>query len=156
MGNGHAWRVLLAIAAGHLALALPGCSSTPKPVEACLRVNASPNLNLYDGQPHVVTLYLFPLSSTVGFEQTGVGDLLGGATPPGVEGSPVHVLIAPGESKKKFEDFFPSSTTQIGVVADYYRSPVDPEGVRRQIVPARCGWWRKPKLRLSAKDLYRE
>jgi type VI secretion system VasD/TssJ family lipoprotein len=148
--------VPLAVVGCFLALALPGCSSTPKPVEACLRVNASPNLNLYEGQPHVVTLYLFPLSSTVGFEQTSVDDLLGGATPPGVEGSPVHVAVVPGEVKKKFEDFFPASTTQIGVVADYYRSPVDPEGVRRQIVPARCGWLRKPKLRLSAKDLYRE
>ena len=155
MGNRHISRTLLVLAVGALALGLAGCSSTPKPVEACLRVDASPHLNLYDGQPHVVTLYLFPLSSSVGFEQTSVDDLLGGATPPGVEGAPVHLSIAPGELKKTFEDSFPPATTQLGLVADYYRSPVDPEGSRVQIVPARCGW-RKPKLRLSARDLYRE
>jgi type VI secretion system VasD/TssJ family lipoprotein len=138
-----------------LAAAGGGCSSVPKPERACLEFRASPNLNLYDGQAHALTVYLFPLASSVGFERTPPEDLLGGATPPGVLGGAVHLTIAPGEEEREFEDLFPASTAQIGVVADYYRAPGDPEGTRMQVVPARCGW-RTPELTLTAKDIYLE
>jgi type VI secretion system VasD/TssJ family lipoprotein len=145
-----------AVAAGVLALlCLPGCASRGRPAKACLVFSASDNLNLYDGQPHALTVYLYPLASGQGFEQANVDDLLGGATPPGVLAPPSPITIAPGEEKRSFEDLFPSQTTQIGVVADYYRAPGDPEGTRTQVVPARCGM-RKPKLVLSAKDVYRK
>lgn len=143
-----------AAALGMLAL-LPACASSNKPVEACVVFSASSNLNLYDGQPHALTVYLYPLASSQGFQQANVDDLLGGATPPGVLAPPSPITIAPGEEKRSFEDLFPSQTTEVGVVADYYRAPGDPEGTRTQVVPARCGM-RKPKLALSAKDIYRK
>ena len=143
---------LAALLAGMLAM---GCASGPKSVKGCVRFNASENLNLYDGQPHVVTIYLYPLASVLGFQQASVDDLLGGATPPGVLSNPVALTVAPGEEDRVFEDLFPAQTIQLGVLADYYRAPGDPEGARMQVVRARCGW-RKPKLVLSAKDLYLE
>jgi len=144
------------LVAGLLALlCLPACASRSRPTRACVVFSASSNLNLYDGQPHALTVYLYPLASSQGFEQANVDDLLGGATPPGVLAPPSPITIAPGEEKRTFEDLFPSQTTQIGVVADYYRAPGDPEGTRTQVVPARCGM-RKPKLALSAKDVYRK
>jgi type VI secretion system VasD/TssJ family lipoprotein len=127
------------------------CASTTKPREVCLRYEASPNLNIYDGQPHAVTLYLYPLAATAGFEQASIEDLLGGSTPPGVLSSPVHFPISPGQGGK-FEDLFPGTTAQIGVVADYYRAAGDAEGTRRQVIPADCGWF-PPTLVLSPTDL---
>ena len=82
-------------------------------------------------------------------------ELLAGATPPGVLSSPRRITVAPGDDGRKFEDRFPDSTRQLGVIADYYRAPGDEPGERRQVVPARCGF-RTPKLELAAKDLYLE
>lgn len=156
IGNGLAgpqgtW-VALAAAAATLAVA-SACGGGPGPQEACLRFDSSPNLNLYDGQPHVVTLYIYPLSSTAGFQRATIDDLLGGATPYGVLGKPVHLTIAPGEVAREFEDLFPMETTHVGLVADYYRTAGDPEGTRRQVVEAKCGRG-KPKVTLSTKDMY--
>ena len=84
-------RSAVALATG-LALALGlavACSGPPKPRDVCLQVLASPNLNLYDGQAHAVTVYLYPLISPLGFEQARVDDLLEGASPPGVAGHTV-------------------------------------------------------------------
>lgn len=135
-----------------MGLAAAGCAGgPPKPREVCIEYAASPNLNIHDGQPHVVTVYLFPLASTAGFEQASVGELLGGATPPGVVSSPVHFPVSPG-AQGEFEDLFPASAVQVGVVADYYRAPGDPEGTRRQVVPAKCGFF-PPKLVLAPSDL---
>lgn len=131
------------------------CSSRPKPKEACLRLNAAANLNYHDNQAHTLTLLVYPLSSTVGFEQTAVEEMLDGATPPGVEGAPTQVAIKPGEEDRHFEELFPAETIFLGVIANYYRAPGDPEGRRTQVVPARCGW-RTPRLTLAAKDVYRD
>jgi type VI secretion system VasD/TssJ family lipoprotein len=133
-----------------------GCASGSKPQRACLKLDASANLNYHSGQAHVLTVYFYPLASPLGFERANVDDLLGGDTPPGVLAPPASATIRPGEQGRKFEDVFPSETNQIGVIADFYRSPGDPEGARRQVVPARCGWLRKPKLAFSARDLYRK
>lgn len=143
-----------ALALGMLAaagLAWVACASTPEPRKVCIRYTASPNLNLYDGQPHAVTVYLYPLATTAGFEQASVEDLLEGATPPGVASSPVHFPVSPGQ-EGRFEDLFPGTTAQIGVVADYYRAPGDAEGTRRQVVPAKCGFF-PPTLVLSPSDV---
>ncbi len=129
------------------------CSSRPKPVDACLRLDAATNLNFHNGQSHTLTLLAFPLSSPVGFEHTRVEELLAGATPPGVEGSPIQFAIKPGEQDREFEELFPAGTLFLGVIANYYRAPGDPEGSRKQVVPARCGW-RTPRLSLAAKDVY--
>ena len=127
------------------------CGSTPEPVEACLDIQASPSLNLYDGYPHAVTLYIYPLKSALGFRQMAVGDLLEGAPLPNGEGARVPITISPGEVRSLAETFAPS-TTHVGIVVDYYRAPGDPEGTRKLIVGARCGRGR-PSLTLSPRNV---
>lgn len=127
------------------------CNSTPKPVEACLNIQASPNLNLYDGNPHAVTLYLYPLKSALGFQQMAVDDLLEGASIPNGEGTRVPVTINPGEARSLTETYSPA-TRFIGVIVDYYRAPGDPEGARKLIVEASCGRGR-PSLVLSPRNV---
>lgn len=136
-----------------IALLASGCAKPPPTATAaCLEVSASPNLNFYDGQPHVIVLYLYPLSSPAGFEQASVEDLLGGAAPPGVLGPRHEITIGPGQTST-LEQSFPLNTTQIGVVADYYRAPGDAAGTRKATVPARCGKSGLPSAVLSARDL---
>lgn len=112
---------------------------------------ASPNLNLFDERAHAVTLYLYPLVSPLGFEQTSVSDLLEGESPPGLAGPRVPVTVAPGESRV-LEEAFPQNASHTGILADYYRAPGDPEGTRHAVVPARCGR-DTPRVTLSAHDL---
>jgi len=115
---------------------------------------ASENLNLFDGDPHPLTVYVYPLSSSAGFKQINVENLLEGERPAGVIAPPVPITISPGE-ERQFQEMFPTGTIQLGILADYYREPADPEGRRTQVVPARCGL-RKPKLVLSPKDVYQK
>lgn len=142
-----AWTWLLC-----LALWLHGCASASAPKKACISFDVVDTLNLYDGRPHPLTLYIYPLSTTEGFEQTGADDLLAGARPAGVLAPPTPLTVEPGEQKIAFQDLFPVDTHHIGVVADYYRAPDDAEGSRRAVVPARCSIL-KPKLELSSSDL---
>ena len=138
-----------------MSLLLPlGCASGGKPKNACVVFYASANMNLYDGEAHPITVYLYPLGSSAGFEQTNVDDLLEGEMPPGVLAPPIPITVSPKE-KQSFQEMFPAQTAQLGVLADYYRAPGDPEGIRTQVVAARCGL-RKPKLVLSPKDVYRK
>ena len=123
-----------------------------KPREACAELAASANLNLYDGEPHPITVWVYPLSSSSAFGQTSAAELLEGKLPAGAVAPAVPITIAPGE-KRTFEEVFPAETQQLGLLADYYRAPGDPEGTRTQIVEARCGRG-KPKLVLSPKDIY--
>lgn len=141
---------IVAALCGAAALACGG-SGAPEPRRACINVEASPNLNLYDGQAHAVTLYLYPLVGTLGFEQASVSDLLEGASPPGVAGPRVPVTVSPSE-ERSFEEAFPETAVYMGIVADYYRGPNDAEGSRRAVVPARCGF-RTPTITLSPQDL---
>jgi type VI secretion system VasD/TssJ family lipoprotein len=133
---------------------LVGCASRGKPRKACAVFQASDNLNLYDGEPHPITVYVYALSSPAGFEQATVADLLEGDLPGGVLQPPVPITVSPDE-KRSFSEMFPAETSQLGILADYYRAPGDPEGTRTQVVRARCGL-RKPKLVLSPKDVYRK
>lgn len=132
--------------------AVVGCRSASKPRESCAVFYASERLNLYDGVSHPITVYVYPLSSSSAFEQTPVVELLEGSTPAGAVAPAVPITVAPGE-KRSFQETFPAATRQLGILADYYRAPGDPEGTRTQVVPARCGL-RKPKLTLSPKDVY--
>lgn len=145
---------------GHLLLVLLGSAcwlgacggGVPEPVRACLTVQASPNLNLYEGQPHAVTLYLFPLTGTLGFEQVSVPELIGGLVPPGAAGAPIPITVAPGE-QRAFEEALPAAAVYVGIVADYYRDAGDEEGTRRVVVPARCGLFSETKIALSPHDV---
>lgn len=156
--HGFGWRLipLPVLAALVAAVVGAGCASSTKPRRACIKVEASDNLNFHNGQSHVLTVYFYPLASSSGFEQANVDDLLRGETPPGVLAPPASTTIRPGDKKRQFEDVFPGETSHIGVIADYYRAPGDPEGARRQVVKAKCGWFGKPKLVFSARDLYRK
>jgi len=140
----------LALAVGLAA----GCGGAkmPKPRDVCLQVTASPNLNLYDGQAHAVTVYLYPLISPLGFEQARVEDLLEGANPPGVAGPPVPITVGPGE-QKEFKEAFPQTAAYMGIVVDYYRAPGDAEGSRRAVVPAACSMFSSQAITLSPQDL---
>jgi predicted component of type VI protein secretion system len=100
----------------------------------------------------VVQVSLFPLASTAGFEKASIEDLLGGAPLTGAVTGPVQITVAPGDAGKKFADHFPGTTAQIGVVANFYRAPDDPEGERRQIVPAKCGFF-PPTLTFTAHNM---
>ena len=121
-------------------------------MRACLNVEASPNLNLYEGQPHAVTLYLFPLTGTLGFEQASVPDLIGGLTPPGSAGPAIPITVGPGE-KRAFEEALPPAAVHVGIVADYFRDAGDEEGTRRVLVPAHCGLFSQTKVTLSPHDV---
>ena len=129
-----------------------GGGGAPKPRGACIGVVASPNLNLYDGQAHAVTLYLYPLTGTLGFEQASVQDLLEGHSPPGAAGPPVSLTVGPGE-QLEFEEALPPSAVYVGIVADYYRAPGDPEGRRRAVVPAKCSLLSTQRISLLPQEL---
>ena len=127
------------------------CGGTPKPAVFCMEIQASPDLNLYNGQPHVVVLYIFPLKSQSDFERLTADELLGGVTAPGID-APRQITVAPGQ-RIPFEETFPPMTTQVGLVADYYRRPGDPEGTRKAVAAAECGMFGKTSVILSARDM---
>jgi len=140
------------VALAVLGVMASGCAGGPKAKNSCANFYASKNLNMHNGEPHPITVYVYPLSTPAGFQQTSSEDLLGGATPDGVLAPPVPITISPGE-KHKFAEVFPNRTNHLGLLADYYRAPGDPKGTIVQVVPARCGMF-KPKLVLSPKDIY--
>jgi len=117
-----------------LVLALPGCfggGSSAEPERLCLEIDASKELNLFDGQPHVVVLHFYPLENATAFQATDVRDLIRGAKPAGVAGESWQTVALPGQ-KLKLTEPLPPKTTQLGIVADYYHGP------SRVIVPTKC------------------
>ncbi len=146
-----------ALVAGLAWAAVAGCGGAemPKFRDVCLQVEASPNLNLYEGQAHAVTVYLYPLTSPLGFKQASAQDLLGGARPPGMAWPPIPISVSPGLQKEfEFKKGFPKTAAYMGIVADYYREPGDPEGDWHDVVPATCGWFSSPALTLSSQNLF--
>ncbi len=129
-----------------------GCGTKPEPVEACIELEANPNLNLFDRQPHPATLYLYPLNQRLGFEQMGVNDLLEGKEPPGKVGERIPTVVNPGE-RRVIEALFPDNTVYIGIVVDYYRAPGSQEGNRRVVLEADCGWG-EPTVVLGPRDVF--
>jgi len=129
-----------------------GCASTPKPRKSCIVLEASEELNFYDGVPHPVTVYVYALATPEGFEGARPDDLLVGAKPAGVLQPPVPITVQPGE-QHSVQELFPADTHQLGLLADFYRAPNDPMGSLTQVVPARCGL-RRPKLVLSQSDIH--
>lgn len=146
-----AWLLALSL----LVVCAPGCTTSVAPKKACLVVEPTETLNLYDGQPHPLTLFIYPLSGAEGFEQTHPDVLLAGARPPGVVAPPVPFTVEPSDLERTFQELVPTETTHLGVIADYYRAPGDPEGDRSRVVPAKCGLF-KPRITLSSNDLLAE
>ncbi len=114
-----------------LALVSVSCAGGGKPAEVCLALAASPNLNSFDGQAHVVVVSFYPLQNISAFNTTDPVDLLSGAKPPGLTGDPWEVTVHPGEIRK-LEEKLPRDTVFIGLVADFYSGP------SRTVVEADC------------------
>jgi type VI secretion system VasD/TssJ family lipoprotein len=136
---------------GLLPALLAGCGGAPGPVSFCMDVQASSDLNFYDGQPHVVALYIYPLRSQADFQNLTVEELLGEASAPGMD-PPRQITVGPGQTLP-FEDVLPPMTTSVGLVADYYRRPGDPEGSRKLVLAAECGRFGRQAVTLSAREL---
>jgi type VI secretion system VasD/TssJ family lipoprotein len=149
------WAAVVGAAIAALALGGGTGCATSAVRESCIRLQASPDLNTYDGQPHVVVLTIYPLQSSLGFNQASSSDLVRGTKPEGLAGNSLQYTVQPGESRM-FREEFPGTTRDVGLVADYYRAPGDPEGSRKVVVPAKCGWWSKPRVVLAPRDLLRE
>jgi type VI secretion system VasD/TssJ family lipoprotein len=143
------WLLGAAIACSNLA-----CSKPPPPTatQVCFTLNASPTLNYYDGQSHVVVLYVYPLESALAFDAANVEDVLGGGALAGAVGKPREITVAPGQ-QVTFDEQFSLATTHVGLVADYYRAPGDPPGTRKASIAAKCAKESRPTVVLSARDL---
>jgi type VI secretion system VasD/TssJ family lipoprotein len=141
-----------------IATGMEGCKSCndvpPKPyAEVCFTLNAGANLNFYDGQSHVVVLYVYPLDSALAFDAANVEDLVGGSGLSGALGKPRELTVAPNQ-EIAFNEQFPLNTTHIGLVADYYRAPGDPPGTRKASLAAKCPEeGPRPMVALTARDL---
>ena len=83
---------------------------------------ASPNLNTFDGQPHVIAVPVLPLQNSSAFRASDPLDLLNEARPPGLTGDPWEVTIYPGEVKT-LQETLPRDTVYLGVLADFYNGP---------------------------------
>jgi type VI secretion system VasD/TssJ family lipoprotein len=136
------------------AVLLTACQT---PGKACFELSADRNANLYDGQAHSTVVYLYPLSSTLEFEQVPAQQMLNGRPPTGMLASaPVTQQILPGE-KKSIEYQFPEMTKHVGIVADLYREQGDAEGLRKVAIPAACGMFSSPaRVAVGPRDVVRQ
>ena len=136
-----AWLVLCGVVLVGLA-----CAGGPSPSSMCLGVTASPKLNLYENEPHVVVLKFYPLQNAAPFQAADAQDLIKGKKPAGLTGDPWEATVLPGQSLD-FSEQLPRDTANVGIVADFF------SGASRAVVPAKCGMFGKPKIVLSASDL---
>jgi type VI secretion system VasD/TssJ family lipoprotein len=131
---------------------LSGCALREQVRRVCVDVEASENLNFYEGKAHSLTVLVYALSDQTGFQAVPISELLAGHVPSGVLEPPVPFTIEPGTTMS-LEHVFPAATRSIGLVADYHRLPDRVEEVaqtseRRIVLPSRCGFL-APRLRLS-------
>jgi len=122
------------------------------PTHLCHELRAAKDLNLFDGQAHVVVVHFYPLQNATAFAATNARDLIRGTKPAGVAGEPWQTTVRPGQTVKLGEKL-PPETADLGIVADYYRRPNDPPGTRRVVLPAECGMFGNPQVRLSPTDI---
>lgn len=127
-------------------LLLTSCASSPSPAEMCLSIEASPNLNQFDGAPHVVVLYFYPLQNLMAYRQTDPVELLNGGRPPGLTGDPWEITILPG-AVRELEETLPLNTRFVGILADFYNGP------SQAVVEAACPMFGSQTVVLSASDV---
>ncbi|MBW2281807.1 MAG: type VI secretion system lipoprotein TssJ [Deltaproteobacteria bacterium] len=132
--------------AAGLAVLLLSCASSPSPPEVCLTLEASPNLNQFDGSPHVVVVYFYPLQNLMAYRQTDAVELLDGGRPPGMTGDVWEITVMPGATRD-LEEVLPQNTRYIGVLADFYSGP------SQAVVEAECPTFGKPTIVLTASDV---
>jgi type VI secretion system VasD/TssJ family lipoprotein len=128
------------------ALLALACASGPEPAEMCLDIDASPKLNLYEGEPHVVVLKFYPLQNVAAFQAADAQELLNGKKLAGVTGDPWEATVLPGQ-KLELAERLPRDTASVGIVADFF------SGASRAVVSAKCGMFGSPGVVLSASDL---
>lgn len=142
MGSASPATPMRAAAVALLAAAL-GCKSAPTgPPRLCLNIEATSTLNLHDGEPHAVVLYLYPLDNATAFQETDASELLGSATTlVGMTGRRWDRTIIPGEARA-VQEHLPERTQFVGLVADFY------DGPRKELVRPRCEKDEKKQRRL--------
>ena len=120
-----------------------------KPPEICLSVEASSNLNMFDGEAHVVVLYFYPLQNAQAFTSSDPQELLGGERVPGTTGDAWEITVFPGATQELREKL-PRDTEYVGVLADFYAGP------SRTVVEADCGTFSQTAIVLSSSDVQAE
>lgn len=130
-------------AAVALVAALLACKSTPAgPPRLCLDLEATSTLNLHDGEPHAVVLYLYPLENATAFQETDASELLVSSTTlVGMTGRRWDRTIIPGEARA-VQEHLPERTQFVGLVADFY------DGPRKELVRPQCDDNAKKRRRL--------
>jgi type VI secretion system VasD/TssJ family lipoprotein len=130
------------------ALLLGGClfGGSAEAPRICLDIEASANLNQFEGQPHVVVLYFYPLQNQTAFMAANPRSLVNGDKPGGITGDRWEATVLPGQ-RVELEEQLPRDTVYVGVVADFYRTP------SRAVLSPSCGIFGGEKLVLSATDL---
>ncbi len=108
-----------------------GIGGDDGPQRLCHELRAAKDLNLFDGQPHIVVVHFYPLENATAFEASNARDLIRGAKPAGVAGEPWQTTVLPGQTLRLGEKL-PPDTADLGIVADYYRGP------SRIVVSASC------------------
>jgi type VI secretion system VasD/TssJ family lipoprotein len=129
-----------------VAVCLLGCRSNGEPAAVCVNIDASPNLNLFSGDPHVVVVYFYPLQNVMAFRQTDAVDLLDGKRPPGLMGDRFEITIFPG-TQRQVSETLPRDTQFVGILADFYNGP------SKAVVEAQCGMFGGPTVVLSSSDV---
>jgi type VI secretion system VasD/TssJ family lipoprotein len=130
-----------------------GCSLFGKgdagPPELCLEIEASARLNLTDGEPHALVVYLFPLENATAFDETDARDLLAvadGGKLVGLSGPVLDVTLLPAEVRRVRERF-QDRTVAVGLVADFYGGP------RKAVLDPVCNEKKPRRLLLLADDV---
>ena len=134
-------------------LILAACAGNSfKPREVCLVIEASPSLNLYDGEAHALNLFIYPMTALSAFEESSIDDLVAGRKVDGATGAPLSIMVSP-EEVREVREAFPPATGVIGVVADYYQAGTESSGIRRGIVEGKCSFFGSDTVVLTARDL---
>jgi type VI secretion system VasD/TssJ family lipoprotein len=145
-------REFLKIAVAAFAVGSLAACAAPTGRKVCLNFHASPDLNLFDGQPHALQVRLYPMKTREVFQRMGADELLAGAQPEDLTDEPFQTTIVPGENRE-LRERFPLNTLFVGVLADYYRAPGERAGERKTTTRARCGWFSVPKVVLGPRGL---
>src|SRR5262245_7416238 len=144
----HTWSLWIALSAALATSILTGCGTlgSGSIPQMCLDVEASVNLNQFEGQPHVVVLYFYPLQTETAFRAADLRRLASGDKPSGITGDRWEATVLPGQ-RIELTEKLPRDTAYVGVVADFYNKPSG------AVVKPSCGWFRGAKVVLSATDM---
>lgn len=138
-----------------LALSAACAGSNMKPREACLVLEASPSLNLYDGEAHALNVLIYPLTGASSFREASVDDLVSSRGVEGASGPAISVMMSPGE-EREIKETFPPATGFLGVIGNFYQRGLDQPGNRRAVVKGKCSLFGSDKITLTARDLLAE